>query len=50
MNIRSEDVDNLKVPQFYFNSRGKKEYVELSREIFRYGRELPINDLHRKSG
>ena len=48
MNIRSEDVDNLKVPQFYFNSRGKKEYVELSREIFHYGRELPINDLHRK--
>ena len=48
MNIRSEDVDNLKVPQYYFNSRGKKEYVELSREIFHYGRELPINDLHRK--
>ena len=48
MNIRPEDVDNLKVPQFYFNSRGKKEYVELSREIFHYGREMPINDLHRK--
>lgn len=48
MNISSKDADNLKIPQFYFNSRGKKEYVELSREIFCHGKELPINDLHKK--
>lgn len=48
MNISSEDADNLRIPQYYYNSRGKKEYVELSRDIFGYEKEFPINDIHKK--
>lgn len=48
MNIDSDGADNLRVPQYYYNSRGKKEYVELCRDIFCYKKELPINEIHRK--
>lgn len=48
LNIQEKDADNLRVPQYYYNSRGKKEYVELSREIFCYNKELPINELQKK--
>lgn len=48
MNIESDGADNLRVPQYYYNSRGKKEYVELCRDIFCYKKELPINKIHRK--
>lgn len=48
MNIDSDGADNLRVPQYYYNSRGKKEYVELCRDIFCYKKELPINKIHRK--
>lgn len=48
MNISPDGVDNLKIPQLYYNSRGKKEYVELCREIFGHGRELHANKLHNK--
>ncbi len=40
--------DTLKIPQYYFNSRGKKEYTELMRKIFRYGNELKTTELHKK--
>ncbi len=42
-----EDNDYLKIPQFYFNSRGFKEYNELIKKIFSYEGKLP-NNLHRK--
>lgn len=48
LNISPDGVDNLKIPQLYYNSRGKKEYVELCREIFGHGRELHANKLHDK--
>lgn len=48
LNISSNGVDNLKIPQLYYNSRGRKEYVELCREIFGHGRELHANELHDK--
>lgn len=48
MNIDSKDADNLRIPQYYYNSRGKKEYVELCRDIFCYNKELPINRIHEK--
>ena len=41
-------MDHLKIPQLYYNSQGKKEYVELCREIFGQGRELHANKLHEK--
>ena len=48
MSIDSDGADNLRIPQYYYNSRGKKEYVELCRDIFCYKKELPINEIHRK--
>ncbi len=48
MNINSDGADNLRIPQYYYNSRGKKEYVELCRDIFCYNKELPINKIHEK--
>lgn len=39
--------DALKIPQYYFNSRAKKEYNELMRKIFKYGEELNTTDLHK---
>lgn len=50
MNIHNGDknYDNLRIPQYYYNSRGKKEYVDLCREIFGYNKQLPINKIHRK--
>jgi len=48
LNIKPDDADVLKIPQIYYNSRGKKEYVELCRKIFRFEEELPINKLHKK--
>lgn len=48
LHISSEGVDNIRIPQFYYNSRGKKEYVELCRNIFFYNKELSINDMHKK--
>lgn len=47
LNISEENMDYMKIPQFYYNSRGKKEYVELMREIFHYNDELEIKDVHR---
>lgn len=48
LHINIEGVDNIRIPQFYYNSRGKKEYVELCRNIFFYNKELSINDMHKK--
>ena len=48
LNISPSGVDNLKIPQLYYNSRGRKEYVELCRGIFGHGRELHANELHDK--
>lgn len=42
-----EQLDYMKIPQYYYNARGKKEYVELMREIFKYGEELDVQEVHR---
>ena len=47
LNILDGSMEYLKIPQFYYNSRGKKEYVELMREIFRYNDDLNFSDIHR---
>ncbi len=41
-------TDYLRIPQYYFNSRGKKEYVELCKKIFRHGQQLQPNEFHGK--
>lgn len=47
LGIYSENIDYMKIPQFYYNARGNKEYVELMRDIFKYNEDLPICDVHR---
>lgn len=41
------NVDYMKIPQFYYNARGNKEYVELMKEIFKYNEDLLVCDVHR---
>ena len=43
-----EQKDTLKIPQYYYNSRGKKEYTELMRDIFKYEDNLLPTKLHKK--
>ncbi len=42
-----DDIDYVKIPQFYYNARGNKEYVELMRDIFKYNEDLCVCDVHR---
>ena len=40
--------DPLKIPQYYFNQRGKNEYRRLMSGIFKYGETIPTTSLHQK--
>ena len=44
----STNLNTLLIPQYYYNSRGKKEYTQLVREIFRYKEELLPQPVHEK--
>lgn len=48
MPLIEDQKDPLKIPQYYFNSRGKKEYTELMRDIFKYEDNLVPTKLHKK--
>lgn len=48
LSIDDKELDYLRVPQYYFNARGKKEYTQLMREIFRHGDYLPTHKIHDK--
>ena len=48
MVLAEKQKDTLKIPQYYFNSRGKKEYTQLMRDIFRYEDHLLPTKLHKK--
>lgn len=48
LSISDKDLDYLRIPQYYFNARGKKEYTQLIREIFRHGDYLPKHEIHDK--
>ena len=48
MPLIEDQKDPLKIPQYYFNSRGKKEYTELVRDIFKYEDNLVPTKLHKK--
>lgn len=43
----TENDDSLKIPQYYYNTRGKKEYTEFMRKIFKYGYDLNPTPLHK---
>lgn len=42
--ISSEDY--LRIPQYYYNARGKKEYTQLMQDVFLHQRNLPSQLLH----
>ncbi len=42
-----ETLDYLKIPQYYCNSRGYKEYAQLMRKIFRYNERLNTQPVHK---
>ena len=46
LSIYDKDLDYLRIPQYYYNARGKKEYTQLMREIFRHGDYLPKHEIH----
>ncbi|MBE5934259.1 MAG: hypothetical protein E7262_00520 [Lachnospiraceae bacterium] len=48
LEIENNTEDMLRIPQYYYNARGKKEYVELCKNIFCYDKKLNVNDLHRR--
>ncbi len=48
LSITVDQLDYLRIPQYYFNARGKKEYTQLMREIFRYGDYLVKHEIHDK--
>ncbi len=41
-----ETGNNLLVPQYYYNTHGKKEYTELMQSIFKFRQPLVTNDIH----
>lgn len=47
MQLTANQSDYLKIPQYYYNSRGKKEYTQLMRNIFRYEEYLTPTELHK---
>ena len=48
LGINKENLDTVKIPQYYYNRRGKKEYTQLMRQIFRYKEELTSQPIHDK--
>lgn len=48
LTYKDASCDLLKIPQFYYNFRGKKEYTQLMREVFLYEQPLKTTLLHRK--
>ena len=47
LNRPDEEIDYLKIPQFYYNARGKKEYVETIKKIFKCDANLDVQEIHR---
>lgn len=43
-----DETNNLKIPQLYYDERGKNEYTTLMRKIFRYGEPLSTSSIHRQ--
>ena len=46
LGIDDKELNFLRIPQYYFNARGKKEYTQLMRKIFRYGDFLQKHEIH----
>lgn len=46
LGISDENLDFLRIPQYYYKTRGKKEYTQLMRKIFRYADFLQKHEIH----
>lgn len=47
LNIKTTGIDNVLIPQYYYNARKKKEYTQLMRDIFRYQDSLQTQPIHK---
>lgn len=47
VNADPDKENYLVIPQYYFNARGKKEYTQLMREIFKYKQPLNTTEVHK---
>lgn len=47
LDLRQKTNDYLLIPQYYYNSRGQKEYTELMRSVFRYNDKLEPQPIHK---
>lgn len=45
---KGKDLDKLKIPQYYFDARGKKEYTDLVKSVFKADVKLFPNENHYK--
>ena len=48
LSLKGDNLDYLRIPQYYFNTRGKKEYTQLMRKIFRHSEYLMPHAIHKK--
>lgn len=48
LNLSPHNMDNMKIPQYYFNSRGQNDYNQLIHDIFKFGINLPTKPVHKK--
>ena len=48
LDLVSDENDLLKIPQYYYNSRGKNEYTSLMRSIFKYDKPLTPSKIHKQ--
>ncbi|WP_026835448.1 SIR2 family protein [Eubacterium xylanophilum] len=46
LNIEVDNVDTLKIPQYYYNAREKNEYNKLIKEILLADKDIETNELH----
>lgn len=47
LGLKSTVLDYMKIPQYYYNKYGNKEYVQLMRTIFKFKEDLPVCDVQR---
>lgn len=48
LSITDRPLDFLRIPQYHYNARGKKEYTQLMRSIFCHGVYLQKHEIHDK--
>lgn len=47
LNIKPTGIDNVLIPQYYYDAREEKEYTQLMRDIFHYQDSLQTQPIHK---